>query len=93
MFRWKPGTSAEAIDAVAAGLAELPLSIPEIAAYRFGNDAGLGEDNWDYVVVADFDDIAGYELYRDHDVHQELLVERIAPHVEARAAVQYSIGV
>lgn len=91
MFRWKPETPADTKDAVAAGLAELPIAIPEIAAYRFGPDAGLRDDNWDYVVVADFDDVAGYEIYRDHDVHQALVGEKIAPHVEARAAVQYTI--
>ena len=89
MFRWNPGTPDQAKDAVSAGLAELPIEIPEIAGYRFGPDVGLRDDNWDYVVVADFDDVAGYEIYRDHDVHQQLVADRIAPHVAARAAVQY----
>ena len=91
MFRWTPDATAEAKALVAAGLAELPHAIETIRAYEFGPDAGLAEGNWDFVVVADFDDIDGYIVYRDHPTHQGLITERIRPVVAERAALQYSL--
>lgn len=91
MFRWSPDATDEAKAAVTAGLAELPGAIDAIRAYRFGPDHGLAETNFDYVVVADFDDEAAYLAYRDDETHQQLIRERIAPIVAERVAVQYVI--
>ena len=60
-------------------------------AYRFGADAAVNDGNFDYVVVADFDDVAGYLAYRDHPAHQAAITEHIAPIVAERAAVQYQL--
>lgn len=90
-FRWKPDTDDAAIEAVRAGLADLPAQIPGVLRYEFGPDAGINEGNFDYVVVADFDDRDAYLVYRDHPVHRALIAECIAPHVAARVAVQYEL--
>lgn len=89
MFRWKPEAGDAEQAAVATGLAALPDAIEPIRAYRFGADAGLAPDNWDFVVVADFDDEAGYLVYRDHPAHQAVIASSIKPAISARAAVQY----
>ncbi len=90
MFQLKPeATDAERV-AISSGLAALPAAIDAIRAYRFGPDAGLAPDNWDFVVVADFDDEAGYLVYRDHPAHQAVIADAIKPAISARAAVQYS---
>ena len=89
MFRWKPGTTAADIAAVAEGLGGLPGAIPEIRDYRFGHDIGVNDGNFDFVVVADFADSGDYVAYRDHALHRALVAERIAPHVAERAAVQF----
>ena len=93
MFRWAPDATAEARAAVAEGLTALPESIEVIRRYHHGADAGLADGNWDYVVVADFDDEAAYLEYRDHDVHQALIAERIRPIVAERVAVQYEVEI
>ncbi len=77
-------------EALSAGLARMPEVIPEIRAYRFGADAGLSPDNFDFVVTADFDDAAGFLAYRDHPDHQQLVKELLAPFVLKRAAVQFA---
>jgi|SRR5687768_15503866 hypothetical protein len=92
MFRFKLGTPPAAIAAIAEGLGGLPHAIPEIAEYRFGHDIGVNDGNFDYAVVADFADTADYLVYRDHPLHRALIAERIAPHVETRAAVQFDVG-
>jgi len=89
LFRWNPSTTSDDIDALTAGLAGLPTAIPEISAYRFGPDAGINDDTFDFAVAADFESRDDYLVYRDHPAHRAVLAERIAPHVADRAAVQY----
>ncbi|MBM3660493.1 MAG: Dabb family protein [Actinobacteria bacterium] len=89
LFRWNPDADDAAKAAIAAGLAALPAAIPTIRGYRFGADAGVNEGNWDYAVTADFDDEAGYLVYRDHPAHRQVVVDHIAPAIGDRAAVQF----
>jgi hypothetical protein len=76
-------------EALRAGLGRLPEVIPEIRSFRFGEDAGLNEGNFDFVVTADFDDADGYLAYRDHPDHKQLVAELMGPFVTKRAAVQF----
>jgi len=92
VFRWRPDTSAAAVERVTEGLRALPEAVPSLRAYHVGADLGLGEDQWDYAVVADFDDAAGFLAYRAHPAHVAVLEERILPILEARAAVQFDPG-
>lgn len=91
VFRWIEGTPAAAIDAFASALAGLPAVIPEIRAYRFGPDAGLGiSANGDFAVVADFDDAEGYAAYAHHPAHQDVIVRLLRPLVAERLSVQFT---
>ncbi|MEX2293481.1 MAG: Dabb family protein [Acidimicrobiales bacterium] len=92
MFRWNDAADPESRRAVQVALDGLPAQIPEIRTYRFGPDAGIAEGNWDFVVVADFANQAGYEVYRDHPAHQAVIVDRIGPLVAQRAAVQMTVS-
>ena len=92
VLRWKESATAEQRRAVREGLETLPPQIPEIRSYRVGEDAGLAaQGNSDLVVVADFDDVAGYLVYRDHPVHQDVIATFIRPILESRAAVQHEL--
>jgi hypothetical protein len=88
LFRWKEGTTPQEVAAVRSALEAMVPDIPEIRHYRVGADAGLVEGNWDFVVVADFDDEAGWRAYTAHPVHQSIIAELIRPLVAERAAVQ-----
>lgn len=92
LFRWSADTDDEAKGAIAAGLGGLPAAIATIRAYRFGADAGVNDGNWDYAVTADFDDEAGYLVYRDHPAHRQVIDDHIAPAISERAAVQFESG-
>jgi hypothetical protein len=50
MFRFADDATDEQKEAMRAGLRRLPEVIPEIVAYRFGDDAGLRDDNFDFGV-------------------------------------------
>jgi len=89
MVRFTDDTTDDDRSALAAALRRLPDVIPGIRAYRFGPDVGINDGNFDFVVTADFDDAQGYLTYRDHPEHQQLVKERLAPFVAARAAVQF----
>lgn len=89
MFRFKPSTTPADVASIAEGLGGLPKAIPEIADYWFGHDIGVNDGNFDFAVVADFADTDDYVVYRDHELHRAIIAERIAPHVDARVAVQF----
>lgn len=92
MLRWTEAATAEQRDAVPTALATLPPQIPEIRSYQVGRDAGhAAPGNYDLVIVADFDDVAGYETYRDNPVHEDVIARFIRPILESRAAVQHEL--
>ena len=91
MFTWKPEATEEQKAAVSERLAALPAAIPEIKDYHYGRDAGIGEGNYDFVVVADFADRESFITYRDHPLHQAAVKETIAPIRAERAAAQYEL--
>jgi hypothetical protein len=89
MVSFTEEASEEQKQALRDGLATMPEQIPEVRAYRFGDDAGLTPDNFDFVVVADFEDQDGFLTYRDHPAHQKLVADLLRPIVARRAAVQH----
>jgi Stress responsive A/B Barrel Domain len=92
MFRFVEGTTAEQRQGIATALSGLPGAIPEIAAYGFGDDAGINDGNWDFAVVADFASTEDYLVYRDHPIHRAAIADHIAPVTAVRAAVQLVTG-
>ena len=74
------------VDAVVAALRELPAAIPELRAYDVARDAGLVDGNATLSVVADFDDEQGWRTYTDHPAHQQIIQDKIRPHLKDRAA-------
>jgi len=91
LIRWKPGTSDAQKQAVREGLAALPAASPAIQNYQFGDDAVIVEGNYEFAIVADFDNPSDFQTYAAHDVHQKLIAERIRPILQDRAAVQYTL--
>ncbi|MEZ5598775.1 MAG: Dabb family protein [Pseudomonadales bacterium] len=91
MFRWKPETTAAQKATLFAALDGL-VNLEVVRAFAHGPDAGLREGNWDHVVVADFDDSAGYQVYAAHPQHVQIIQTLLMPAIADRAAVQYAIG-
>jgi hypothetical protein len=89
MFTWKPEATEEQIKRVPAELSRLPSIIPSLKAYTMGPDIGVDDGNWQFVIVADLDDLDGYLAYRDHPTHRAIIAEHIRPIIATRAAVQY----
>ena len=92
LFTWTPEATEEQKQAVHAELAKMPPAIDAIRAYKYGPDVGINPANSDYVVVADFDDAAGYVTYRDHPAHRALVERYVSPIVAGRAAIQFELA-
>jgi len=71
------------------GIQSLPEYIDQITSYSVGFNAGSRSDNYDLVVVGDFNSEADYEIYANHPNHQKVIAELLAPIMESRTAAQY----
>lgn len=92
MFRFAEDAGPDIVERVRAGLDALPAEIEQIRSYVHGADIGVSEGTFDYVVVADFDNVNDFRTYRDHPTHQLFIAEVITGNVVERAAVQYMTG-
>jgi hypothetical protein len=92
MFRWIPEATREQKEQVKEELGRLPGLVPQVRAFHLGEDLGLvGDVNFDFALVADFDDLAGYLAYRENEEHRKIVETFVQPIVGARGAVQYEI--
>ncbi len=89
MFKWTEDAPSDQSERVRSGLVTLSGEIDEIRSYVHGTDVGESAGAWDYVLVADFDDIDGFRVYRDHPKHLAFIDSVIKGNTADRAAVQY----
>ena len=88
LAKLKTGYDADEVAAIQNGLRN--LNTPGTARYTVGTDAGLREGNWDFVIVADFDDVTAYRTY-DEDAEHNALRARLAPFIDQIARAQFEI--
>lgn len=91
LFTWTAEATDEQKLRVAVELRTLPPLMTGLRAYRAGPDAGIAEGNYDFAVVADFEDTESYLAYRDHPAHRAVVEQAIGPIRAARASVQFQI--
>lgn len=88
---FRDDTTDEQLDEIVTRLRALPDSIPELKDYVVGLDVGRSEGNATLGIVADFEDWAGFEAYRDHPDHVAVASELILPVLTGRGAVQHEL--
>lgn len=91
LFTFTPETTQEQRQELARQLRTLPGAIEQIKAYQVGLDAGLNPGNHEFAVVADFDSVDDYLVYRDAPVHRAIIDKYVQPIVADRAAVQHEL--
>jgi len=91
-FRWNSQSSPEHIAALEEALSGLPALLPSLRRYSYGSDAGLNEGNYEFAVVAEFDNAEGYLAYRDNDEHHRIIQTFIAPYLDSRTVVQFDFN-
>jgi Stress responsive A/B Barrel Domain len=91
LFEWIPEATDRQKRQVTEELRALPPLLTGLRAFQAGPDAGIIEGNFDFAVVADFDDTESYLAYRNHPAHRAVVEQVTSPITKDRAAVQYEI--
>jgi Stress responsive A/B Barrel Domain len=91
LFTWDDEMTEEMERQLATELTALGPKLAGLRSYHAGPDAGIIEGNYDFAVVADFDDAESYLAYRTNAEHQEIIGRLSGPHAKDRATVQYEI--
>lgn len=81
---------AEQIERIRSGLEALPALVNEIRAFQVGVNALTAGDNFDIVLVSDFDDADALARYVVHPEHQKV-AGYIRSVVSGRSAVDFEV--
>jgi hypothetical protein len=88
MLTFEPEASPEQRAAVRAAVESFPAQVPEIRSLVCGENVGSGPNHYDFVLVADFDNLAAFRRYLASSAHQAY-VEGPAKAVARLAAIQH----
>ncbi len=91
LFAWTAEATAQQRQQVADELRALRPLMAGLSSYECGPDAGIVDGNFDFGVVADFEDAQSYLAYREHAAHRAVINQVIRPITQARASVQFQI--
>jgi len=91
LFTWTEDMTDAMEQQFTAELTALASRLPGVRAYHAGADAGINAGNFDFAVIADFDDLDSYFAYRDNAEHKDIISRFSGPRTQSRAAVQYEI--
>ena len=88
MYRWHEGLSTEDLRGFREALERL-RAIPELIDMTCGDDVGLFEGNFDFVVVMDFAEFESARRYVAHPLHQTYVRDYANRVVAERVIVQH----
>ncbi len=91
LFAWSPEATDQQKRRVVEELRTLPPLMSGLRAYHVGPDAGVVAGNFNFAIVADFDDAASYLAYRNHPAHRAIVEQVVNPIIKERVAIQYEI--
>jgi quinol monooxygenase YgiN len=72
LFKFTEGTTVEQIADYERDLLEYVATLDGVRSYVIGRDAGLNPNTFDFSIVAEFADEAGFRAYFDGDRHLEI---------------------
>lgn len=83
-----PANYHEIIDKV---LQDMARQIPTVRSYRCGPDLQVSAStNANYLIAATFDDVAGWRIYDENSLHNEIRAKYFKPFIAIRTAAQIS---
>ncbi len=83
-----PANYHEIIDKV---LQDMARQIPTVRSYRCGPDLRVSAStNANYLIAATFDDVAGWRVYDENSLHNEIRAKYFKPFIAIRTASQIS---
>jgi Stress responsive A/B Barrel Domain len=91
LMAWNENATPEKVRQLADELTALGPNLSGLRSYHAGSDAGINQGNYNFAVVADFDDAASYLAYRDDPAHRDVVSRLVNPMLRDRVAIQYEI--
>jgi hypothetical protein len=101
LMRFKDTADPEDLARFQLQVKTLESGVATVRAFRSGPNVGDSSEglaaepefdaNYDFAVVADFDDYAGYQAYAESDAHHRLVDTLVRRILESRIAVQFEI--
>jgi hypothetical protein len=91
LMAWNETATPAKVQQAVDELTALGPTLSGLRSYHAGSDVGINDGNYDFAVVADFDDAASYAAYRDDQRHRDIVSRLIAPMARNRVAIQYEI--
>jgi hypothetical protein len=90
-FRFKPGTTAAAIERAGVALRGMKGPIPEVREVYWGPNLAPSAAEYPWVLTVVVDDMAAVQQYLAHPVHQQVVAEHLAPVRDGRLAIDVEL--
>lgn len=88
---WNDQVPANYHEVVTKVLLDMATKISTIRSYRCGPDLGVSAPtNANYLIAATFDDAAGWRMYDEDPLHNEIRAKYFKPYIATRTASQIS---
>ena len=84
LFRFRPGTNLQLIEAAGAALTGLQGRIPKICAIHWGRNLAPGSTEYTHGLSVTLADPEALKRYREHPAHQAAVATNPAPIRQAR---------
>lgn len=91
VFRFKPSAPAEKVAAILADYEEFPSTHRGMRNFTIGRNISERDQTFEWGFSVDFDGEDELKAYLNSPAHEEHVVERFRPIVEARAIVSYVV--
>lgn len=75
-------------DQIVTELAAYAPTCATVRAYQVGRDIGLADNTADVAVVAEFDDVEGYQFYATDEGHVDIIQRLILPNAAGLVRAQ-----
>ena len=102
LFTFTDGITDRDVQTIDAALGTLPGTIEQIRSYKHGRDIGIGDGNWDYGVIGEFDSVEdgdddecrdspyGSIRHKDEDDSQKAVQESVEQFTRAALLPHFS---
>jgi heme-degrading monooxygenase HmoA len=92
MNRWRADAPEGDVRNAIAALATLAAQIPEVRGWYQAETASAGDDDFDFVIVVDFDDEQAYQRYLRHPAHIHIVSRLVRPVLASTVRIRCGVG-
>lgn len=86
---WNDQVPVNYAETITKVLHEMVEQIPTVRSYHCGPDLGVSAaSNANYLIAATFDDVAGWRVYDESPLHNEIRAKYFKPYIATRSAAQ-----